>query len=75
MNAPILPGKFNVSAVIDLNASQSNVWEVLQDFPNVYLWAPSVTESHAIGNTASGVGSGRHCKLDGFGEIDEYITT
>ena len=31
-------------------------------------------ESHAIGNKQMGVGAGRHCKLDGFGEIDEYLT-
>jgi hypothetical protein len=75
MKEPQLPGKYHVTAVIDLNASQSKVWNVLQDFSNVYLWAPSVTESHALGNKTIGVGAGRHCKLDGFGEIDEYITT
>ena len=74
MKAPILNGKYKVSSVIDLRAPQSKVWEVLKDFPNVYLWAPSVQESHAIGNKEFGVGAGRHCKLDGFGEIDEYIT-
>ena len=32
MNAPILNGKYKVNAVIDLQESQSKVWEVLKDF-------------------------------------------
>jgi hypothetical protein len=74
MKAPVLKGKYSVTAQIDIDASQEKSWEVLEDFNNVYTWAPGVTESHGIGKGDKQIGAGRHCKLDGFGEIDEYIT-
>jgi hypothetical protein len=74
MKAPKLSGKYELVARIDINASQKKSWEVLEDFNNVYTWAPGVTESHGIGKGAKQIGAGRHCKLDGFGEIDEIIT-
>lgn len=75
MAAPKLPGKYQVSSTIIISASKEEAWAVLRDFPNVYTWAPSVKVSSAIGNVKElGVGAGRHCVLDGFGAIDEYIT-
>ena len=74
MKAPTLAGKYRLVARIDNDASQKKSWEVLEDFNNVYTWAPGVTESHGIGKGDKQIGAGRHCKLDGFGEIDEYIT-
>ncbi len=74
MQAPKLHGDYGISSAINIKASQEKVWEVLKDFTNVYTWAPSVTESHSLNNKKLGVGHGRHCKLDGFGEIDEHIT-
>ena len=74
MKAPTLAGKYRLVARIDIDASQKKSWEVLEDFNNVYTWAPGVTESHGIGKGDKQIGAGRHCKLDGFGEIDEYIT-
>ena len=74
MKAPILSGKYELVVRIDINASQKKSWEVLEDFNNVYTWAPGVIESHGLGQGEKQVGAGRHCKLDGFGEIDEYIT-
>jgi len=73
MNAPSLPGKYQVTASIEINAAQDIVWALLQDFANVE-WAPGVNKSYHIGHEKKGVGAGRHCELDGFGEIDEYIT-
>lgn len=74
MKAPKLSGKYELIARIDIDASQKNAWAVLEDFDNVYTWAPGVTASHGLGTKEKTVGAGRHCKLDGFGEIDEYIT-
>jgi hypothetical protein len=74
MKAPKLTGRYNVKTKIVIAASKEKVWQVLQDFSNVYTWAPSVSASYQIGDKANGIGGGRHCELDGFGAIDEYIT-
>ena len=74
MKQPTLTGKYQLSTSIDIFAPQEKVWEVLKDFANVYSWVPSVKESYAIGTGSECVGAGRHCVLEGFGEIDEYIT-
>ncbi|MEE1673394.1 SRPBCC family protein [Agarivorans aestuarii] len=68
-----LKGKYKVETSVDINAPVEQVWAVIGDFTNV-AWAPSVTASHPIGRADLGVGAGRHCALQGFGEIDEYIT-
>ncbi len=72
--APKLNGRYQVSEKIVINAKQETVWQVLKDFANVYTWAPSVKQSYALNEKQEGVGIGRHCKLDGFGDIDEYVT-
>ena len=69
-----LPGKYEVVASAQIDKSQADVWSVLEDFANVYTWAPSVAESYTIGNAERGNGAGRHCKVEGFGHIDEYVT-
>jgi uncharacterized membrane protein len=63
-----------VSASIIINSPTEQAWLVLRDFDNVHEWAPTVTESYGIGNKELGVGHGRHCKIKGFGGLDEYIT-
>lgn len=74
MHQPKLSGNYHLSSTIKIDAPQAKVWSVLKDFANVYTWVPSVKESYAIGKGSECVGAGRHCKLEGFGEIDEYIT-
>lgn len=74
MQQPTLTGPYQLSVSLEINASQQRVWTVLKDFANVYTWVPSVKESYAIGNGSECIGAGRHCLLEGFGEIDEYIT-
>ena len=74
MQAPILPGKYQVTSTVDISASQDKVWQVLKDFANVYTWAPSVKESYSISTVEHAIGAGRHCLLEGFGEIDEFVT-
>lgn len=70
---PHTPGAYRVEASIDINAPKENIWQVLSEFTDV-SWAPGVKSSYGIGKEELGVGAGRHCTLEGFGEIDEYIT-
>ena len=74
LQAPKLTGKHQVSASVIINARQSQVWELLEDFYDVYSWAPSVKKSHSLNDKELGIGAGRYCELDGFGAIEEYIT-
>lgn len=74
MSIPKISGKYRVSSSIKIEAPQSEVWRLLEDFGNVYQWAPGVEESHSIGTKDKCVGAGRYCKLEGFGDIEEYIT-
>mgnify|MGYP000084722794 CR=1 FL=1 len=68
-----LNGTHHLSTSVDINAPRDKVWELMRGFTDV-SWAPGVKASHAIGNSVLGEGAGRHCVLEGFGEIDEYIT-
>jgi uncharacterized membrane protein len=62
------------NAITRINAPKDEVWAVLEDFNDVYLWAPGVSKSHALGDKRQEVGAARYCKLEDFGEIDEVIT-
>jgi len=62
------------NATISISAPKDEVWTVLEDFNDVYLWAPGVSKSHALGDKRQEVGAARYCKLEDFGEIDEVIT-
>jgi hypothetical protein len=75
MKQPTLPGRYQASSNLEIDASQAEVWALLAEFSTVSQWAPQVKESHAIGKGERCVGAGRHCELDGFGAIDEIITT
>ncbi|OUS24133.1 hypothetical protein A9R01_16010 ['Osedax' symbiont bacterium Rs2_46_30_T18] len=74
LQAPKLTGKHQVSASVIINASQRQVWELLEDFYDVYTWVPTVKKSHSLNDKELGIGAGRFCELDGFGSIEEYIT-
>lgn len=74
MNAPLLHGKYTVKTAIVINTPKTAVWKILKEFGSVSDWAPTVTESHYLSATTSGVGTGRHCHIEGFGNIDEYVT-
>ncbi len=65
--------KYSISKTIHIKSTQQQAWDVLRDFNNVYTWAPGVEESYGLTVKDKQVGAGRHCKLDGFGEIDEYV--
>ncbi|OUS40509.1 hypothetical protein A9R00_05615 [Oleispira antarctica] len=62
------------NAIVNINAPKNELWAVLEDFNNVYQWAPGVSKSHALGDKRQEVGAARYCKLEDFGEIDEVIT-
>lgn len=74
MKTPQLPGKYEVKTSIIINTPTAVVWNVLKDFGNVSDWAPSVTKSYYLNAKTSGVGTGRHCDIEGFGSIQEYVT-
>lgn len=57
-----------------INAPLSDVWEILSDFNNVYIWAPVVTHSVELNDKNNQVGAGRHCTIKGLGLIEETIT-
>ncbi len=74
MKAPQLPGKYSVTSTVTINAPKAVVWNLLKDFGNVSEWAPSVTDSYYLNSKTSGVGTGRHCDIKGFGSIQEFVT-
>jgi len=59
---------------ITINAPLTKVWQILSDFNDVYTWAPTVTHSSGLDERTNQIGAGRHCKIEGFGAIDEVIT-
>lgn len=74
MNAPKFAGKYEIRTSIIIDAPKAAVWDLLKDFGNVSDWAPAVNKSHYLNDKTSGVGTGRHCDIKGFGGIQEYIT-
>ena len=74
MKAPQLPGKYEVKSEVTINASTAAVWDVLKEFGSVSDWAPAVSKSYYLDSQTSGVGTGRHCDIDGLGSIDEVVT-
>ncbi len=74
MNASLLPGKYKVQSDVIINASTDEVWDVLKEFGSVSEWAPTVTKSYYLDAQTFGVGTGRHCDIEGFGGIDEVVT-
>jgi len=69
-----LKTSYLIEKSITINAPLSKVWQVLSDFNDVYTWAPTVTHSNGLDEKNNQVGAGRHCKIEGFGAIDEIIT-
>ncbi|MBV1911595.1 MAG: SRPBCC family protein [Kangiellaceae bacterium] len=74
VNSALSQKKYEVGSSIDIDAPQSVVWNLLKDFGGVQNWAPSVTKSYYLSSQESGVGTGRHCDIKGFGSIQEYVT-
>ena len=73
MTLPQINRTYKQENSIRINAPKQEVWEILKDFNNVYTWAPSVSDSYGLGDKREEVGAGRYCKVEGFGEIEEYI--
>ena len=74
MKAAKLAGKYEVQSEVTIDASTDEVWDVLKEFGSVSDWAPSVSKSYYLDSQTSGVGTGRHCDIDGLGSIDEVVT-
>ena len=54
-------------------ASQSAVWAVLADFPNIADWNGGVAKSYATSDASEGLGAKRHCDLSPAGTLEETI--
>ncbi len=63
-----------IESNITINAPLNKVWQILSDFNDVYTWAPTVTHSSGLDEKTNQIGAGRHCKIEGFGAIDEVLT-
>ena len=48
-------------------ATQTNVWAVLSDYPNIADWNSGVKNSYSIGDVTEGVGAQRQCDLEQSG--------
>jgi len=74
MKAPQLNGQHEVRTAITINTPVGAVWNALKEFGTVSEWAPTVSESHYLTAQTEGVGTGRHCHVVGFGNIEEHVT-
>ncbi len=63
----------NVTISRTIEASPSDVWAVLADYPNIASWNSGVKTSFATSDAKQGVGATRHCDLSPAGELEETI--
>ncbi|MBO9465621.1 SRPBCC family protein [Tropicibacter sp. R15_0] len=73
MSAKKLPGRYNLSTEIAVNAPADKVWEVLADFSAPDTYAEQVTLAYSLTPDLQGLGEKRHCDIKGFGSIQEEI--
>jgi len=64
----------NIIREIWVDAPQSEVWDVLADFGNIYRFSPTVLKSYSINDKPSGLGAERHNDFSIEGSsVDERI--
>jgi uncharacterized protein YndB with AHSA1/START domain len=56
-----------------IGAPVETVWEILNDFGDIYKWSPGVTASKLTSEGPVAQGSTRHCDFAPFGSVDERI--
>jgi uncharacterized protein YndB with AHSA1/START domain len=56
-----------------IGAPVETVWEVLNDFGDIYKWSPGLTASELTSEGPVAVGTTRHCDFAPFGGVDERI--
>lgn len=56
-----------------INASKSDVWAVLADYPNIMSWNSGIKLSKSTSEAQQGVGATRHCDLKPAGGLEETI--
>ena len=67
--------KTRIAREITINAPRHDVWVALSDFGHVSLLNPSISRSYLTSDTASGIGTTRHCDLNAFGAgFEECVT-
>ena len=63
-----------VTREVWINAPVEEVWALLADFGNIYLFNPNVPKSYLTSSQQQGVGTTRHCDLNVAGaSIEERI--
>ncbi|MFT5433505.1 MAG: carbon monoxide dehydrogenase subunit G [Myxococcota bacterium] len=63
----------NVTLNRTLDATQSQVWAVLADFPNIADWNSGIKKSYSTNDSIDGVGAMRHCDLAPLGSLKETV--
>lgn len=58
-----------------IEAPVESVWEVLNDFGDIYRWSPGVTRSELTSDGPVSEGSTRHCDFAPLGAVNERIET
>jgi uncharacterized protein YndB with AHSA1/START domain len=63
----------NVTLNRTLDATQSQVWAVLADFPNIADWNSGIKTSFSTNESIEGVGATRHCDVAPLGSLEETV--
>jgi uncharacterized protein YndB with AHSA1/START domain len=63
--------EFTITRQID--APVETVWAVLNEFGDIYKWAPGLTASKLTSDGPVAKGTTRHCDFAPFGGVDERI--
>lgn len=58
---------------VKIDAPRHRVWDVVADIGGIAAWAPSISESHVIGDQKTGLGAKRFCKHQLMGAIEEEV--
>ncbi|MCP3974333.1 MAG: SRPBCC family protein [bacterium] len=66
----------NIKVERTVAATQSSVWAMLADYPNIGDWNDNITNSYAIGDATEGIGAQRQTELvpDGAMRMRETVT-
>ena len=62
-------GVTTISANLTINKSNKEVWNALKDVGGIEKFHPLVKQSHTIGETKSGLGARRYCRLLPMGQM------
>ena len=64
---------YRYSKQITIDALRTRVWEAIADIGAIARFAPTITESHVIGEATGGIGARRFCRHRLMGAIEEEM--